>query len=266
MRSHRAKGCSGVGKIASRFRRPILGVGTAILFMLSAYASHLAALQTSGLEALWPSNAIVLATLLLFGHSRKDILTIVAGQAVGSMLLHIFRADPLVLTGLLTCANVVESLLAFVLLRRIGIKGGLIDRVGNFFALVVAVGSAGLVSSTIGGLGLWAGKAIPFSEGWFSWYVSGVLSALMVTPTVVVAADIVGGRRMRGLTVYRLIEAAALLSLIAAVTSYVFLITRLPLTFIIAPCVLLATFRDKNIGFDPVAISLNRHPERICRV
>ncbi|HMI20396.1 MAG TPA: diguanylate cyclase [Sphingomonas sp.] len=216
--------------------------------MLSAYASHLAALQTSGLEALWPSNAIVFAILLLAGHSRKDILTIAGGQAAGSLLLHIIRADPPVIIGVLTCANVTESLLAFVLLRRIGIKGGLIDRVGNFFALVLAVGGAGLASSTIGGLGLWIAHVMPFWEGWHSWYVSGVLSSLMVTPTVVVAVDIVRGRRMRGLTGYRLIEAAALLGLIAAVTSYVFLITRLPLTFTIAPCVLLATFRFRVVG------------------
>jgi diguanylate cyclase (GGDEF)-like protein/PAS domain S-box-containing protein len=216
--------------------------------MLSAYASHLAALQTSGLEALWPSNAIVLAILLLTGHSRKDILTIVGGQAAGSLLLHLLRADPPVLTGLLTCANITESLAAFGLLRMIGIRGGLIDRGTNFVALVLAVGCAGLASSTIGGLGLWIAKSVPFWDGWRSWYVSGVLSALMVTPTVVVAADILRGRRMRGLTGYRLIEAAALLGLIAAVTSYVFLVTRLPLTFIIAPCVLLATFRFRVVG------------------
>lgn len=216
--------------------------------MLSAYASHLAALQTSGLEALWPSNAIVLAILLLTGHSRNDILTIVGGQAVGSLLLHILRADPPVLTGLLTCANITESLAAFGLLRMIGIRGGLIDRVTNFVALALAVGCAGLASSTIGGLGLWIAKSVPFWDGWRGWYVSGVLSALMVTPTVVVAADILRGRRMRGLTGYRLIEAAALLGLIAAVTSYVFLVTRLPLTFIITPCVLLATFRFRVVG------------------
>jgi diguanylate cyclase (GGDEF)-like protein/PAS domain S-box-containing protein len=216
--------------------------------MLSAYGSHLAALQTSGLEALWPSNAIVLAILLLAGHSRKDILTIVGGQAAGILLLHIFRADPPVIIGMLTCANVTESLLAFVLLRRIGIKGGLIDRVGNFFALVLAVSGAGLGSSTIGGLGLWLAQGMPFWEGWRSWYVSGVLSALMVTPTVVVAADILRGRRMRGLTGGRMVEAAALLGLIAAVTYYVFLVTRMPITFVIAPCVLLATFRFRVVG------------------
>jgi diguanylate cyclase (GGDEF)-like protein/PAS domain S-box-containing protein len=97
-------------------------------------------------------------------------------------------------------------------------------------------------------LGLWIANVMPFWEGWRSWYVSGVLSSLMVTPAVVVAADIVRGRRMRGLTGYRLIEAAALLGLIAGVTAYVFLITRMPLTFIIAPCVLLATFRFRVVG------------------
>jgi diguanylate cyclase (GGDEF)-like protein/PAS domain S-box-containing protein len=234
--------------IAPRFRYPLLGVGTAILFMVSAYGSRLVALQTSGLEALWPSNAAVLAVLLLCGHTRNDILAIAIGQAAGSFLLHIMRFDPPALTVLLTCANLTESLLAFALLRTFGIARGLIDRVDSFLALILAVASAGLFSSTVGGLGLWVAKGIPFWDGWLSWYLSGVLSSLMVTPTVVVAADILRGRRMRGMTGYRLIEAAALFALVASVTAYVFLSTHLPITFVIAPCVLLATFRFRVVG------------------
>ena len=79
-------------KIASRVRRPILGIATGALFLLAAFVSRLVAMQSSGLEALWPSNAIVLAILILAGHTRRDIAAIVIGGAAGSVMLHLSRA------------------------------------------------------------------------------------------------------------------------------------------------------------------------------
>ena len=235
-------------KLASRFRRPLLGAGTAVLFILAALGSQLAALQSSGLEALWPSNAIVLAIFLFAGRTREDVLVIMGGQAVGGLALHLGWSDPAAITIFSTLADILESSLAFLLLRLMGISGGLIDRVGNFLALVVATAAAGLVSSTVGGFSLWLGRSVPYSDGWLGWYVSGVLSAVVVAPTVAVAVDVLQGRRLRGMAWYRWVEAAALLALVASVTAFVFIYPQLPLTFLIAPCVLLTTFRFRAVG------------------
>ena len=205
-------------------------------------------MQSSGLEALWPSNAIVLAILILAGRNRADIAAIVAGGAAGSISLHLVYRDPISILVSLTAANTVESGMAFMLLRLAGIRGGLVDRVGNYFALAVAAAVTGFFSSTIGGVGLWIGRSTPFWEGWFSWYISGVLSAVMVTPSVMVAVDLVRGHRSRSFNIRAAFEFLGLSSLAAALTGYVFLTTRLPLTFIVPPAILLLTFRFRAVG------------------
>ena len=205
-------------------------------------------MQSSGLEALWPSNAIVLAILILAGRNRGDIAAITAGGGAGSVALHLIYRDPASILISLTAANIVESGLAYALLRLAGIRGGLVDRVGNYFALAVAAAMAGIFSSTIGGLGLWIGRGVPYWEGWFSWYVSGLLSAVMVTPSVMVAVDLVRGHRSRAPNGKAILEFLGLSWLVAALAGYVFLHTRLPLTFIVPPAVLLLTFRFRAVG------------------
>ncbi len=205
-------------------------------------------MQSSGLEALWPSNAIVLAILILAARDRGDIVAILAGGAAGSIALHLLYRDPISILLTLTAANVVESGMAYLLLRLAGVRGGLVDRVSNYFALAIAVAVTGLFSSTIGGLGLWIGRGVPFWNGWFSWYVSGVLSAVMVTPSVIVAVDLVRRRGVRSPNAKAVFEFLGLAWLVAAVTGYVFLHTRLPLTFIVPSSVLMLTFRFRAVG------------------
>jgi diguanylate cyclase (GGDEF)-like protein/PAS domain S-box-containing protein len=228
-------------------RRSLLGAATAALFLIGAYGSQLVALQSSGLEALWPSNAVVLAILMLAGRERNDILTIAGGQLAGGILLHLFRSDPTALMLMVSVANVMESLLVFGLLQLIRLEGGIVDRVGNFFSFVMACATATMVSSSVGALGLWLGDQVPFWQAWQSWYVSGFLSLLVVTPTILVAAEIVR-RRERGISAPIVIELLAHLGLIACATIYVFYQRGVPSTFIVAPFVLLATFRLRALG------------------
>jgi diguanylate cyclase (GGDEF)-like protein/PAS domain S-box-containing protein len=237
-----------VEKIAARFRLPLLGTGAALLFLAAAFADHVVALQASGLEAFWPSNAVILAVLILAGHHKRDVVAILAGEIFASILFQALRAAPASLLVTMTFANVSDSFIAFLLLRRMGVRGGLIDRVGNFFALVVACAGAGLVSATVGSTGLWMARSVPFSDGWRGWYVSGLLSAIMVTPSVMILADIVRGRRPPGLDGKSVAEMIGLMGLIAAVTAYVFYTRELPITFIVPPCVLLITFRFRALG------------------
>ncbi len=211
-------------------------------------ASHLVAMQTSGLEAFWPSNAVVLATCLLFARDRRDLLAIGGGQMIGGVALHLARADPWSIVLLLSAANVTESLLAYLLLRTMGVRHGLVDRVGNFVALVLACGTVGILSSTIGGIGLWIGRDVPFWDGWRSWYVSGVLSALLVTPSILVVAELLRGYRSRTSNIWSLIEAGGLFTLIAAATVFVFYAHAGPTIFLVSPCVLFVTFRFRAIG------------------
>jgi len=237
-----------VVKLASRLRRPLLVVGTGALFLLAAFGSHLAALQASRVEALWPSNALVLAILILAGRNRQDVIAIIGGEVAGSVLLHLLRADPVAITSLLTIGNVTDSLLTFLFLRRMGVGRSLVDRVDTFFAFALACAAAGIFSASIGALGLWVGRGMPYWDAWRGWYVSDILGALVVAPTVVVAADVARGRAARDLSGRSLVEVIGVLGLVAVVTSFVFMRTGLPLTFVVSPCVLLATFRFRAVG------------------
>lgn len=237
-----------MGKIASRARRPTLGIGTGILFFVSAFGGHFAAMQSSGLEALWPSNAVVLATLILAGRNRGDIAAIVLGGAGGSIALHMLYGDPASLILWLTAANTTESGLAFAFLRFAGIRGGLVDRVDNYFRLAIAAGAASFFSSTIGAIGMLIGRGVPFWVSWRGWYASGLLSAVLVTPAVMVAVGLVRDHRTRPPRARPVLEFFCLSSLVAVVGSYVFLNPRLPLTFLVPPAVLLLTFRFRAVG------------------
>ena len=162
--------------------------------------------------------------------------------------MHLLRADPASLLVILTLGNVCESFIAYALMRLMGVRGALIERVGNFAALAAACAGAGLVASTIGGFGLWVGRSTPFWNGWISWFISGALSALMITPAVTIGADLARGRKMRGLDGKTLIEVIAVLGLVACATSLVFMDHHLPLTFLVTPFVLFATFRFRALG------------------
>jgi len=161
------KAGQGVVKLASRLRRPLLVVGTGALFLLAAFGSHLAALQASRVEALWPSNALVLAILILAGRNRQDVIAIIGGEVAGSVLLHLLRADPVAITSLLTIGNVTDSLLTFLFLRRMGVGRALVDRVDTFFAFALAC-AAGTAMPT-GHLTLPQIGLLVFAGGSFAW-------------------------------------------------------------------------------------------------
>jgi diguanylate cyclase (GGDEF)-like protein/PAS domain S-box-containing protein len=234
-----------IGEWGTRVR---LGLGSALLFLLAGMLSGLVSPQSSGLEGLWPPNAAVLGLMIVRRRWRSELLTIIAGGIAGSLALHIYDHSPWVMATLWTGANALEWVLAYMLLRRMWHDGDLLDRSGNIFALLAACSMALLATSNLGALGLLLAYDVPYVEGVLSWFASHLLSYLLVTPAVVIVGQLVSGRRLRGLDGRAAGELAAILTLVAAVSIYVFYITRLPMTFAVVPFVLLATFRFRAPG------------------
>jgi diguanylate cyclase (GGDEF)-like protein/PAS domain S-box-containing protein len=225
-----------------------LGLMTGVLFVLSGLMSGWAALPSPGLEALWPANALVFGILIAHRRSRDEAVTIIAAGGVASVILHLIRASPAPVVLLFAIGNVIEWIVAYILLRRMWRVGELLDRVGNIFALVAAAAGGLAVAAHCGATALWLTGAAPYAYGFGAWFAAGLLGYLLVTPTVVIAAQVRSGRRLHGAHGKTMIEVCAVLGLVAAVTAWVFLVARMPATFVVAPCVLLATFRFRAAG------------------
>jgi diguanylate cyclase (GGDEF)-like protein/PAS domain S-box-containing protein len=228
--------------------RVLLGLGAGMLFLLAGLLSGLVAPQDSGVEALWPANAVVLGLMIVRKRWRGELAAVIVGGVIASLALHGIGGSPPVMAVLWTGANALEWAIAYTLLRRLWDDGELLDHSGNIFALLAACSAALLVTSNVGALGLNLAYHVPYAGGMMSWFASHLLSYLLVTPAVVIVGQLVSGRRLRGLDGRAVGELAAILGLVAAISSYVFFMTRLPMTFAVVPFVLLATFRFRAPG------------------
>ncbi|WP_404710757.1 diguanylate cyclase [Sphingomonas sp. MMS24-J13] len=228
-------------------RRLRLAGGTGVLFLLVAILSELAR-RSSGLQAIWPCNALLLGILIARRRSWRDMGAIVAGGLVGSLAFHLGRGDPAMITVLFCVANLVEGLLALLVLRRLCRPGELFDRVSDVLALVFAAVVSTLVSASIGGFALAMLDRTDFAAGFGQWYVTGVLSQLVIAPVVVILAQIRDRRRMRRMAAQPIAELILVLGSVAMVTAAIFIWSALPLLFLITPMVLFATFRLRALG------------------
>jgi len=225
-----------------------LTVGTAILFFLAGVLSDQIARQASGLQTIWPGNALLLGLLIARGGGRRDIAAVMLGGVLGGLAFHLGRGAPPLMIAMFLVANFVESLLSYLLLLRLGRVGGIFDRVSDVLALIVACAFATIVSSVIGGTALAMLRQTTIVEGFLQWYASGLLSQLVIAPMVVILAQLADQRRVRVIAARTIAELILVLGLVAVVTGTIFLWNDMPLLFLIMPVVLFATFRLRAFG------------------
>jgi diguanylate cyclase (GGDEF)-like protein/PAS domain S-box-containing protein len=225
-----------------------LACGTGVLFLLVAILSDQAARRASGLQAIWPGNALLLGILIARGRTWRDIVAIAGGGLIGSIAFHVGRGDPAMMTILFCLANLVEGLLALFVLRRLCRPGELFDRVSDVLALILAAAVATLVSASMGGFALAMLHRTDFISGFSEWYAIGVLSQLVVAPMVVIVAQMRDRRRMRTMEAQPIAELIMVLGAVALVTGAIFVWSALPLLFLVTPMVLFATFRLRAFG------------------
>ncbi|WP_420140850.1 diguanylate cyclase [Sphingomonas sp.] len=229
-------------------KRALLAAAAAGMFLFAAFLSGSAPLEAGGIKALWPANAIVLGLVILYGREAKDRAAIIAAGAAANFVLQLAKGSPLAVTLLFPVSNALEWTLAYALLRRLWRRGQLLERVRNIGALAAACAGALVITANIAALGLLIARGVPYLTGFASWFVCDLLSYLLVTPAILIAGQMASDGRIRRMHGKTLAEAAVVLSIVAALTAYVFFYTTLPLTFAIAPCVLLATFRFRAPG------------------
>jgi diguanylate cyclase (GGDEF)-like protein/PAS domain S-box-containing protein len=236
-----------VDRKALQFQLLLAGV-TGILFLLAAIIRDHVAYQSNGFAAIWPRNALVLGVLIARGRTWRDIVAIAGGGLIANILFHVGRGDPAATTALFSFANLIEGLVALVVLRRLSGPRVTFNRVSDVLALMLAAALAALPAAFVANIALAMLSPTGFTPGFGQWYASGVLSQLVVAPMVVILAQLRDWPLLRATRMRMIAELILVLGLVAVATSAIFAWTALPLLFLVTPMVLFATFRLRALG------------------
>ena len=201
------------------------------------------AFEHESITAVWPPTGIALAALVIWGYRMWP------GVALGAALANTFTGDvPAGTVVGITVGNTLEALVgAYLLVEVAGFRPAL-DRVRDVLALaVLAAGISTAVSATIGVLSLWAGNEIDgagdLPSAWRVWWLGDMGGDLLVAPFLLVLAA--GARPL--LRRAQIAEAAAMLSLLVAVSLVVFSVDD-PIVYLLFPPIIWAALRFRQIG------------------
>jgi signal transduction histidine kinase len=166
----------------------------AVYFVTARVGLTLATVGRS-VTLVWPPTGLALA--ILFMHGRH----LWPGVALGAFAVNATTPDVPVLAALgMAIGNTSEALLGTALLRRSGFEAGL-RRVADVLRLVVLAGMVSTVpSAVLGTLSLWAAGVVPAGEALASlrvWWIGDLMGALIVTPLLFSARDLLGARPSR---------------------------------------------------------------------
>ena len=224
------------------------GVG-AVFFLLGIGAIALA--RGSALVApMWPANALGLIFVLRWSRSQIDTAVVLAAILVASVVANSLGGSTALNSVWLSALNVTQIAVGCALVRRFA--STTFRTVGEgwrFFAV------AGPPPSLLGGLGVLVlckltERADGLAEA-ITWTGADLLGFILIGPLGMTLSM----RELMRLDLRRRWrEALAVYLLLAGVTFATFAQTALPLLFVVAPFILLATFRFRLIGANAAMI------------
>jgi PAS domain S-box-containing protein len=215
--------------------RPFRVIAVAAAYLIAAIIGLASTQETNGLAALWPSDAILLAALLLRPAATGRLIAWCGCAAFAATLW--FGASPL---GSLwfAVADTMGVLAGALIGRHIGVGPCAFDRpaeVMRFCAVAVVAATAG---ATLAALPAFA-ELGPGSGIWLSWFLSDLLGILVLTPLCLMLAWARQPGHPRGIA--RPGEAIASLGLVALTACGIFSQSRYPLLFLpVAPMMMVA--------------------------
>jgi signal transduction histidine kinase len=188
----------------------------------------------------WLPAGVAIAFLFLGG------LRFWPGLLIGDLLANDYHALPLGSALGQTLGNVLEVLVAVVLLHRLVPRGSPLDNVGGLVHMVAAIAAGTAVSATIGALslragGVVAGNALP--TVWRTWWLGDLTGALVLVPLALAWYRRLPRRWSRA----RAIEAATMLITVAALSEIAFRSAQ-PLAYLVFPAMVWAALRFGRRG------------------
>jgi signal transduction histidine kinase len=175
----------------------------------------------------WLPAGVAIAFLSLGG------LRFWPGVLVGDLLANDYTTLPLGSALGQTLGNMLEVLVAALLIRRLVARGSPLDSLGGFGRLLAVIAAGTAISATVGPLSLWAGGVITggdLPEVARTWWLGDVAGALVVIPFALAWYQPLprGWPRQRGL------EAVVMLAAVAGMSEIAFR-TETPLAYLVFP-------------------------------
>jgi integral membrane sensor domain MASE1 len=219
----------------TRLRYPFGLAVLAALYYLTAKTGFVLEFAGPVAAIVWLPVGVAIAFLYLGG------LRYWPGVLVGDLLANNYMALPLGSALGQTCGNMLEVILATVLLRRLVRSGSPLVSIRGVGAIVTAIAAGTAASATIGSLSLLFGGVIDrnaVGTVWRTWWLGDASGALVVVPLAIAWYRPPLGTWTRR----EWLEAVALVAVVVAVADFASRNSN-PLTYLVFPVLIWAALR-----------------------